>query len=202
MSRPRNRNATTRRSDATVGTDRALSRMLRDADPAVGNTLPPIERAAMRQVVMETAARSRSAAVGPWSRLALAAAALIAAAGLTLVATQGGLEDGLETATGRVTATPDRDTVDARQGEAAAPGAEAKVPENEAMETETESEVMASANEAVSPETGAVADAPPIDRSRRVLQFTAPRGTRIIWTLDPTFESPIDGPSPDQEEAP
>ena len=36
-----------------------------------------------------------------------------------------------------------------------------------------------------------VADTSPSDRQARTVQFTAPRGTRIIWTLDPNFESPF-----------
>lgn len=50
----------------------------------------------------------------------------------------------------------------------------------------------------------AVADSttPDTDRQARTVQFVAPRGTRIIWTLDPNFESPITGHEPRQEEAP
>jgi hypothetical protein len=50
----------------------------------------------------------------------------------------------------------------------------------------------------------AVADTttPDTDRQARTVQFVAPRGTRIIWTLDPNFESPIAGQEPRQEEAP
>lgn len=50
----------------------------------------------------------------------------------------------------------------------------------------------------------AVADtaAPDTDRRPRTVQFVAPRGTRIIWTLDPNFESPIAGQESRQEEAP
>jgi hypothetical protein len=39
----------------------------------------------------------------------------------------------------------------------------------------------------------------PPDKRARTVQFTAPRGTRIIWTLDPNFEPPIAGRAPRQE---
>ncbi len=41
----------------------------------------------------------------------------------------------------------------------------------------------------------------PADKQARTVQFTAPRGTRIIWTLDPNFESPIAGQEPRQEQS-
>lgn len=40
----------------------------------------------------------------------------------------------------------------------------------------------------------------PPDRPARTVHFTAPRGTRIIWTLDPNFESPIAGAASRQKE--
>jgi len=53
------------------------------------------------------------------------------------------------------------------------------------------------------PETTAattVADASPPERQARTVQFTAPRGTRIIWTLDPSFESPLTEQTARQEQ--
>ena len=66
------------------------------------------------------------------------------------------------------------------------------------------------------PASAAVAPAPPIeappgagdltttetpstDRKARTLQFTTPRGTRIIWTLDPEYVSPTAAPPARQE---
>ncbi len=48
--------------------------------------------------------------------------------------------------------------------------------------------------------TAATNDPSPPDVRARTVQFTAPRGTRIIWTLDPEFESPISGPEARQEQ--
>ncbi len=60
--------------------------------------------------------------------------------------------------------------------------------------------------EPVAPEPAALSPAIPAvdvavaDKRARTVQFTAPRGTRIIWTLDPNFESPIAGQEPRQEQ--
>lgn len=37
-------------------------------------------------------------------------------------------------------------------------------------------------------------ETPPTDRQARTVQFTAPGGTRIIWTLDPDFQLPASEP--------
>jgi len=56
------------------------------------------------------------------------------------------------------------------------------------------------ATSTAAPAATPIADNPsPPDRQARTVQFVAPRGTRIIWTLDPNFESPITGQEPRQE---
>jgi hypothetical protein len=59
----------------------------------------------------------------------------------------------------------------------------------------TPSTIDAVARPAAPSATPVVAAAGPSspDREPRTVRFTAPRGTRIIWTLDPNFESPIAG---------
>jgi hypothetical protein len=37
-------------------------------------------------------------------------------------------------------------------------------------------------------------DSADADRAARTVQFTAPGGTRIIWTLDPDFDFPVTEP--------
>jgi len=69
-----------------------------------------------------------------------------------------------------------------------------------ADEPQRTDEMPASVDVDTNPTAITVADNPsPPDRQARTLQFVAPRGTRIIWTLDPDFESPIAGQEPRQE---
>lgn len=57
-----------------------------------------------------------------------------------------------------------------------------------------------SPGEALAATVAATNDPSPPNVRARTVQFTAPRGTRIIWTLDPDFESPIAGREARQEQ--
>lgn len=52
-----------------------------------------------------------------------------------------------------------------------------------------------------SPQRELVVDTEPVaDRQARTVLFTSPLGTRIIWTLDPEFESPLAEPGAREEQ--
>lgn len=220
---------TTRR---TPNDDRhdALARLLRDADPAGARPgLDGAERARLRQTVVEAArhhaATQATAGTRPgWLKPALAAALLVAAAGLgyPLVAGRPGpsadavAEDvpGAEvspppappalapTSTSTFTPTPappptdptldDRPAAATVAGTAPQPGTPEVAP--------TAGRAAVSFDELFDPAPRRITDQPsPPARRARTVQFVAPRGTRIIWTLAPNFASPIAGPGPGKE---
>ena len=167
-----------------------LASLLRDADPAAGATrLDAVERARMRQAITEAADGHAgdglwSAAWQGWERPALAAAALITVVGLALWALDRNPEDPSTEIAGAGVAPLEP-----------APETAARAPSPE--RTPVATPVPPPENTAVA----AVNDPPPPHRRTRTMRFTAPRGTRIIWTLDPDFESPIAEREARQEQA-
>ncbi len=194
----------------------ALRSLLRDADPAAdGAGLDAVQRAHMRQAIIETA--YGRAGDGLWSaawqgggRPALAAAALITVVGLALWT----LDRNPESPPGEIA---DAGMTVPKPGPATTPGASSSVPETEPTATLASPPETAPtatlASQPDSPPTATVASQPenttvagvdhtsPPDRQARTMQFIAPRGTRIIWILDPNFESPIAGREARQEQA-
>jgi len=85
------------------------------------------------------------------------------------------------------------------------PGTPSSVPETAPTATlASQPETPPTATLASQPENttvAAVAHPSPPERQARTVRFTAPRGTRIIWTLDPNFESPIAERETRQEQA-
>lgn len=167
----------------------ALASLLRDADPVAGDTgLDAVERARMRQAI--TTAADRHAVAGLWAgswwgwkQPALAAAALITVAGLALWALD------------RTTEMPSSNLADAGATDPVAVEVEPAAP--------TSSEPAPVATPFTQPEdttAAAVNDPSPPDRQARTVQFTAPGGTRIIWTLDPDFELSTAGGDARQEQ--
>ena len=178
-----------------------LARLLRHGDPADDGRAPdPVELAEMRQSIVAAADESAPSPgfltpTGGW-RIPVP---LMAATGLAVVA----LGVWLVWSPG----TPES------SGTAASPPAEPKetiaAPIPELPETAPAGEEApplvadgppAPAAEAAGPPAESVAAGD--EREARVVHFTAPRGTRIIWTLDPNFESPVAEPKARQEQSP
>jgi len=169
--------------------DDELREVLRGWDPARGDVgLDPAEAARMRRAVVEAGTR-RPAWVPrlAWGSLAAAALVLVALAGRGLVretapepppavaTTPGATEPGEEPTTLAAATPPDS-------------------PEPEPLPIPPASEpagvtVASSAAAPVVPEPVVTANLPEAAAARdpRQVQFTAPGGTRIIWTLDPDF---------------
>lgn len=207
----------------------ALGDLLRAADPAAAERsgLDPIERANLRQRIIATAEQSRRAnAWSPgwstprptWLVPSFAAVVLVTAIGLAMWSLQVepvGTSDsvaattttpaprhGADTTPGRppiddpATVAPDPDAAPnttvaqpAAPGNVAAEGAAEPANIDEPADTASTAALAAPAPDVPSPP----------DHQTRTVQFVAPRGTRIIWTLDPDFESPIAGQEPRQE---
>lgn len=198
-----------------------LTRLLRDADPAAGDTgLNPIEVAQMRQAITDAARdgndRHRAPIAAPawmrppWMRPALA------------LATIGIVALGLWALVGPPPAAPPEPVADAGADAAPSPPAEPPVVNPDQAAEIADQRAVISARPAPIPdqpvaaapnlpamtvpaarpaETVAVTNDPsPPDVRARTVQFIAPRGTRIIWTLNPDFVSPISGPDARQEQ--
>lgn len=194
--------------DNEGGRDDDLSRLLRDGDPAGADIgLDPVELANMRQVITASVEHAETGTPwagtwAAWTKPALAAAAVaVVAMGVWMF--NGNLAgEAPEVADLGVTEPGPTPTQ---------PGAEAAIAPDSVPDAETapapEATIETNAfieNTAIPPKNAAVAsvDAPsPADKQARTVQFTAPRGTRIIWTLDPNFESPIAGQEPRQEQS-
>ncbi len=201
--------------DGTARDHDALTRLLRDADPAAdGAGLDAVERAHMRQTITEAADGHAGDGLWPaawqgWGRPVLVAAAAITVVGLALWALDRNPEaPSSEIADAGVTA-PEAPNPVPDPGEtpqlvtALDPATDPAAPEVEPAATPSPDAAPA-ATPVSPPENTAVAavnDSSPLDRQARTVQFTAPRGTRIIWTLDPNFESPIAERETRQEQA-
>ena len=199
-----------RHDDEARGQPEALTRLLRDADPAAGDPgLNPTEVAQMRRAITDAARdgndRHRAPIAWPawmrpeWMRPALALAAI----GIVAL--------GLRVLVGPPPAAPPAPVADT--GAASTPPVEPPVanPGQPAMIPIPDQRVTAASDppamtvpaprpaEALA-ETGATSDPSPPNVRARTVHFTTPRGTRIIWTLDPDFKSPISGPDARQEQ--
>jgi len=207
--------------------DNALTCLLRDADPAGGESeLGPAERARMRQIVTDAAGQRSRGWAGDWRgwvQPAFAAATVITALGLgiwsirsrpsdvpAVVADAGGTPAQTTPAT-VPPATPPASPLDnspgpvtdfaasARPDTAEEPAADAAAEPAPPASTDPQTTIDAVAQPEAT--TVAAVDQPsPSNRKSRTVQFTAPRGTRIIWTLDPNFESPVTGREPGKEQ--
>ncbi len=214
----------------------ALTRLLRDADPAADDPgLNPTEVAQMRREIIETTRggiATHRAPIGspawmrpPWMRPALALATIgIVALGLWVlagpppepVADSGAastspagppgvipgqsavIPDQREVISDRPAVIPDQRAVISDQP-AAIQDQPAPIPDQPVTAAPDPPAMTVAAPSPV--ETAAATNDPsPPDVRARTVQFTAPRGTRIIWTLDPEFESPISGPEARQEQ--
>jgi len=217
-------NENRRHHDEAAPDHDALARLLRAADPAAGDAgLNPVERARMRQAITETA--DQHAASGLWTggwqgwmKPALAAAAVIIVVGLAVGTFGRNPEDPPgEVADAGVTA-PEPPTSVANPVPGTMPESSETPELITALDPVTDPVSAAvdpttppnpepattAATPVSSPESTAVAivdDPSPPDKQARTMQFTAPRGTRIIWTLDPNFESPIAEREARQEQA-
>ncbi len=206
-----------RNHDEARGQPEALTRLLRDTDPAADDPgMNPTEVAQMRRAITAAARdgsdRHRAPLASsawmrrPWMRPALA------------LATIGIVALSLWVLVGPPPAVPAGSVADAGVGAPSTPSVEppvmipgqpavisdqpvpipdqrvAAAPDPQAMTVPAPRPAEALA------ETAAPNDPSPPDIRARTVQFTAPRGTRIIWTLDPDFESPISGPDARQEQ--
>jgi hypothetical protein len=193
-------------SDQRRGDDDKLASLLRDADPAADPAadeavIAPAELAAMRRALIAAAdapASSKRWGLGkprPRAALPMAAAAGAAAVALWLL--------------GPTVLAPVDPSPTAQQARSSdpAPGAITEVPGGRASGPARQP--SADPSDAVLPETTVLPPAeagdlmttetPGTDRKARTLQFITPRGTRIIWTLDPEYVSPTAAPPARQE---
>jgi len=182
--------------------DEALARLLRAADPAADAELDPVDKAELRRAVLDAAARGESPsawmALGtPWVTAAALTAVLVAGAGLAFLLLGEPPPAGGEAGTDPVATAPPIEP----QPEEAASITEATPAETTVSAPTPEAGTSSTSRTTVAAVTSSSA-LPSPDRASRTLHLTAPRGTRIIWTLDPSFESPIDGQMPRQENAP
>ena len=216
-----------RKHDEARGHPETLTRLLRDADPAVGDPgLSPTEVAQMRRAITDAAPegnnRHRAPIAWPaWIRAEWTQPALA-------LATIGIMALGLWLFVGPRPATPPTPVADA--GTAAIPP-----PVEPAVVIPGQAAVVLDPRAMISDQPAAVQDQPapipdqpvaaapgppaatvlaptpaetvaathrpsPPDVRTRTVQFTAPRGTRIIWTLNPDFVSPTSGPDARQEQ--
>jgi len=183
-------------SDQRRGDDDKLASLLRDADPAADEAvIAPAELAAMRRALI--AAADAPASAKRWSlrrprlRAALPVAAAAGAAALALW---------LLGPTVLAPVVPSPAAQQARSSDPApdaiseVPGARASGPARQPSATPASAiDTPPGAGDLTTTET------PVTDRKARTLQFTAPRGTRIIWTLDPEYVSPTAAPPARQE---
>lgn len=177
--------------------DDALAHLLRATDPAAGAKLDPVVRAELRRTVLDAAAQRRSsstwrALAAPWATAVAATAVLVAGAGLAFLLLGEKPIDTSAPSAVPPTGSEPVETVSIPEEAAAEPPVSA--PTADAGTPATAATTVA--------ETASPSGSAPPDRPSRTLHLTASRGTRIIWTLDPSFKSPIDGYMPRQENAP
>ena len=188
-----------------------LTRLLRNADPAVRDAgLTDAEAAEMRRTVTDAARldADSSAHFGPWAGRALPTLAAAAAVSVVLLAVSwfglGSRSTAPTQIAGSIEPPAVAESVPSGATEPAEPAAAA--PQTAAVGPDAVASIDPQpAPDAATGSTGAVsaitASSPTDQEARtRTVQFTAPRGTRIIWTLDPEFESPISGPPARQEQ--
>ena len=212
--------------DEARGQPETLTRLLRDADPAVGDPgMSRSEVAQMRRAITDAARdgndRRRAPIAWPawmrpeWTRPALTLAAI------------GTVALGSWIVVGSPPAAPPAPVADAGTASippveppAVIPGQGAVILDQRAMISDQPAAVQDQPapipDQPVATATGppaatmpapaaaetvaATHDLSPRDVRSRTVQFTAPRGTRIIWTLNPDFVSPTSGPDARQEQ--
>jgi hypothetical protein len=181
-------------SDQRRGDDDKLASLLRDADPAADHdVIAPAELAAMRRTLIAAADIAvRSKPWRLWTPRLQTALPVAAAAGTMALALWMLGPTGLAPVTPGSPApgSPAPQARSSRPAPDAIPEVPGASPSGPARQPSSASSV------AVLPETTV---APAADRKARTLQFTAPRGTRIIWTLDPEYVSPTAVPPARQE---
>ena len=168
------------RDDRETAPDRELRDLLRRGDPAAGDPgLDPLELGRMRRRILDAAARRPSVGL----RLAWGTAGAVALL-LVVLAGRGFLGPQRPGAGPREPGTAGLGSGAPGPGDDAA--APAEVVELPAVPRDLPPQDMTAAP--AEPEATAVARVALRDERRaRQIQFTAPGGTRIIWTLDPDF---------------
>ncbi|HEX9699317.1 MAG TPA: hypothetical protein VGD06_07640 [Acidobacteriota bacterium] len=189
-------------SDQLRGDDDQLASRLRDADPAADEAvIAPAELAAMRRALIAAADAPASAkrwGLGkPRLRAALPVAAAVGAAALALwLLGPTVLAPVVPSPTGQQARSSDPvpDAITEVPGaRTSGPARQPSADPSDAVLPETTVLPPAGAGDLTATET------PSTDRKARTLQFTTPRGTRIIWTLDPEYVSPTAAPPARQE---
>ncbi|MFQ5743533.1 MAG: hypothetical protein ACE5HV_08080 [Acidobacteriota bacterium] len=169
--------------------DDELRALLRRHDPAADGSEPwANELAAMRRAILQQAAERRASWFGlSWTAIGAAAAVAGAVFAVALL---------LRLGPGAMTSGPQADRLSAEAGEES--GTTPVAPSGGAGE---EARADNESGQRAAPEGGAIeepareraataAGHPRPGRQARTVRFTAPRGTRIIWTLDPDFKAP------------
>ncbi len=183
-----------------------LTRLLRDADPATDAPgLDPTEVAQMRRAITSAARKGNDSHRAPiawpaWMQpLPMRPAWLSPAVAL---ATIGIVALGLWVVAGQLSVMPDQPAVSSDRPPAIAdqPAVIPAQPVAAAADPQAMTVPVPSPGEALAATVAATNDPSPPDVRTRTVQFTAPRGTRIIWTLDPDFVSLIAGPEARQEQ--
>ena len=182
--------------------DEELGELLRLGDPAGDGQNPSREDiAAMRRTVLN-AVDPRVTARPRLSRSLVATMATVAVAliALVILLQAGPWGEVLQPEPGPVTPDESAPVADAGPAPAEPSGAEAVGPVETAplaAVDERPEEGPAAAATEPSPDAIAISEVPSTavaEREVRTVQFTAPGGTRIIWTLDPDFEFPLAEP--------
>jgi hypothetical protein len=170
-----------------------LGKLLRLGDPASDGHEPSREEVAdMRRAVLN--AVDTPAAAHPWlSRSALAAAATVAVAliALAILLQAGPWGEVLQPETGPATPAepaPVAVTEPSRVEPLPEPAPQIEVPGAVVAEAAVVVEDPAAM---AATETPSDVVPPAVGREARTVRFTAPGGTRIIWTLDPDFQVPV-----------
>jgi hypothetical protein len=187
--------------------DDELRKLLNLGDPAgYGDEPAPEELNAMRRTVLNSI--DTSPAAQPWfsrsltTAMATVAVALIA---ISILLQAGPWGEVLQPATGPVTPAEPAPPTTQEPPPSQTVAAVEEVPDVVVTEPSPDSaaELPAAAEESVvaeePPALAAMEEsqglaAPSEGRQPRTVQFTAPGGTRIIWTLDPDFQLPVSEP--------
>ena len=183
------------RSNRRNLSDKEMGKLLKLGDPAGdGNDPTTDEIAAMRRTILN--AVDSGAVARPWlSRSLVTASATVAVAliALTILLRTGPWGEVLQPETGPATPaeTAPAAPIDSAATVAESPEAIAAEPSSEPSPepnpaTASTEEVPQGVEPQVAPEVAS--------REPRTVQFTAPGGTRIIWTLDPDFQLPVSEP--------
>lgn len=194
------------RSNRRNLSDEELRKLLKLGDPAGdGNDSTTDEIAAMRRTILN--AVDSGAVARPWlSRSLVTASATVAVAlvALTILLRTGPWGEVLQPETGPATPAESEPAAATGPTPTALPEPVASLDEGAAevvTAPPTDPTVVADVPHAAeNPPAIASADdsqgivSPTVEREPRTVQFTAPGGTRIIWTLDPDFELPESEP--------